>query len=188
MDIIAGVLLLSSTLIAIIIMLINQLWLNIIKNYKEKETRQNAATNERTGASTNLALTWTYSALLFTIIAFACIALSAWGGETWKKLGISSLSASLSMLATGVLISLLWVGVNFWNDEKSDAPYYINIDKRLLKYLLIGLPVCFLFFSLCSVFYENYWLLSGNLTVMIVTVNIFLSALHRKNGREKNTK
>jgi hypothetical protein len=188
MDIMVGILLISSTLIAIIIMLINQLWLSIINNYKDKEKRQNVTANEKIDASTNMALTWTYSALLFTIIAFACIALSTWGGDTWKKLGISSLSVSTSMLVTGVLISLLWVGANFWNDEKSDKPYFLNIEKRLVKYLLIGLPVCFLFFSLCSVFYVNYWLLSGNLAVIIVTVNIFLSALYKKNGRTKSTK
>ena len=187
MDISVGILMTASALLGVVLLVWAQLWINTNKIDKDKQENGNTTANESINASTNLVLTWTYLALLFALIAFACITLSVWGGETWKKLGIGSLGISFSMLMIEVLISLLCTGFKYWNNKKFDQPCRLSLDKRLSRYLLIGLPVCFAVFSLCAAFSRNYWFMFGNLLMTIIAAIIILEVFHRRNDQPNDT-
>lgn len=187
MDISEGILLTVTALLAVILLVWAQLWLNTCRTYQEKQKKVDATVIDNIDSSTNLVLTWTYGAVFFAMIAFAFIALSIWGGDTLKKLGIGLLGVSFSMLIIDVLISLICAGIKFWNYKKFDEPYYLSLDKRLSRYMLIGLPVCFTVFSLSAAFSRIYWLMFGNLAVTVIAGIIITEVLHRKNDRSKDT-
>jgi|GEM_PF-2881518 len=187
MDISEGILLTVTALLVVVLLVLAQLWLNACKNYKEKQKNIKATVSEDIDSSTNLILTWTYGAVFFALIAFAFIALSIWGGDTLKKLGIASFGVSFSMLITEVLISLTCAGFKFWNNKKLDEPYYLSLDKRLSRYMLIGLPICFTIFSLSAAFSRIYWLMFGNLAITVLAGIIIAEVFHRKNDQPKDT-
>ena len=187
MDISEGILLTVTALLAVILLVWAQLWLNTFRTYQEKQKKVDATVTENIDSSTNLILAWTYGAVFFVLIAFAFIALSVWGGDTLKKLGIASFGVSFSMLITEVLMSLLCAGFRFWNNKKLDEPCYLSLDKRLSRYMLVGLPVCFLIFSLWAAFSRIYWLMFGNLAITILAGIIIAEVFHRKNDQTKDT-
>jgi len=159
----------ATALLVAILLVWAQLWVNTYRIYKDSERKD-------ADFIIALALSWTYLAIFFAVAAFACFALGflpAQSFECLEQAGIGLLGASFSMVVVEVVQSLWSAFRKFWKGKTFDEPAERPLGQCLAKWLLVGLPVCFLGFSMVASFINVWWWI-GNPAVIFVTGIVIL--------------
>ena len=176
MDISSGGFLTATALLAAILLVWAQLWINTYRIYKdriksgEKESYKSEKSRKGIELITSLWLAWVYLAILFAILAFTTTFIACFINDSSSipRWALIFLATALSMTVLQIIQSVLSVCFKFWKEKDFDQPSRLP-NKRLAKGITI-LPVLFLSFSIAAILSTNYYLLIGNLVFILLVI------------------